>query len=309
MGRRKGRAVDGILLADKPAGQTSNQTLRRVSGWLNARKAGHTGNLDPLATGLLVMCFGEATKISGWLLDADKRYVATARLGVVTDSADADGKPLAERPVPGVDAERLESVLGTFRGAIEQVPPMVSALKHEGRRLHELAREGRTVERPPRPVTIHSLTGEWTEPDRLRLTVECSKGTYIRSLVTDIGEALGCGAHVETLRRTALGPFEGDGMWTLEALEQRHMADPEGLDACLLPADAGLRSYPAVTLPTTASVRFCQGQAVALAADETAPAGLCRVYAEAEGFLGMGERAGDRGVAPRRLLVQRRPHG
>ncbi|KAF0283695.1 tRNA pseudouridine(55) synthase TruB [Spiribacter roseus] len=309
MGRRRGRAVDGILTVDKPAGQTSNQTLRRVSGWLDARKAGHTGNLDPLATGLLVMCFGEATKISGWLLDADKAYVATVRLGVVTDSADADGTPLDERPVPAVDAGYLESVLARFRGPIEQVPPMVSALKHQGRRLHELAREGRTVERAPRPVAIHSLTGEWIEADRLRLTVSCSKGTYIRSLAADIGEALGCGAHIETLRRTALGPFDGDGMWTLDALEQRYQSGSEALDACLLPADRGLRGYPAVTLPSGESARFCQGQAVALAADETAPAGLCRVYAEAEGFLGMGERAGDRGVAPRRLLVQRRPHG
>jgi len=309
MGRRRGRAVDGILPVDKPAGQTSNQILRRVSGWLNARKAGHTGSLDPLATGLLVMCFGEATKISGYLLDADKRYVATARLGVVTDSADADGTALETRPVPVIDTSRLESVLERFRGPIEQVPPMVSALKHQGRRLHEIAREGGTVERPARPVTIHALHGQWLEGGRLHLSVDCTKGTYIRSLVADIGEALGCGAHVETLRRTGLGPFDGSGMWDLEALDRRRTDTERGLDECLLPVDAGLRGYPAVTLPASESSRFCQGQAVALAAHQSAPPGLCRVYGDTEGLLGIGERAGDQGVAPRRLLVQRRPHG
>lgn len=309
MARRKGRFIDGILLLDKPGGINSNQALRRVSRWLDARKAGHTGNLDPLATGLLVLCFGEATKISGWLLDADKRYVATARLGIVTDSADADGEVLSERPVPAPDHDGLEAVLARFRGAVSQVPPMVSALKHQGRRLHELAREGKTVERPPRPVTIRSLTGHWIGPDRLQLTVDCSKGTYVRSLVADIGEALGCGAHVETLRRTALGPFSGEGMSTLEHLEARREADPHGLDELLLPPDQGLVDYPAVMLGREQTPAFCQGQRVAGAAGSQMPAGLCRVYANTGIFLGIGLGDAEHGVAPRRLLVQRSPHG
>ncbi|RZU98852.1 tRNA pseudouridine(55) synthase TruB [Spiribacter vilamensis] len=309
MARRKGRSVDGILLLDKPAGLTSNKALRQVSRWLDARKAGHTGSLDPLATGLLVLCFGEATKISGWLLDADKRYVATARLGVVTDSADADGEVLSERPVPAIDNHSLEPVLAGFRGAISQVPPMVSALKHEGRRLHELAREGKTVDRPPRPVTIHSLTGECLAPDRLQLTVDCSKGTYIRSLVADIGEALGCGAHVETLRRTALGPFPGDGMWNLETLEARREQGPDALDDLLLTSDQGLIDYPAVTLDVGQEAAFCQGQAATGSGGTQTPTELCRVYADTGVFLGIGVGDGEHGVAPRRLLVQRSPHG
>ena len=309
MARRKGRSVDGILLLDKPAGSTSNQALRQVSRWLDARKAGHTGNLDPLATGLLVLCFGEATKISGWLLDADKRYVATARLGIVTDSADADGEVLSERPVPAIDNGSLEAVLAGFRGAISQVPPMVSALKHQGRRLHELAREGKTVDRPPRPVTIHSLNGECLGPDRLQLTVDCSKGTYVRSLVADIGEALGCGAHVETLRRTALGPFPGDGMWTPEALEARREAGPDALDDLLLTPDQALIDYPAITLDAGQVPAFCQGRKASGSHGAGAPAGLCRVYADTGGFLGIGLGDSEHGVAPRRLLVQRSPHG
>lgn len=309
MGRRKGRSVDGILLLDKPAGMTSNQALRRVSGWIDARKAGHTGSLDPLATGLLVLCFGQATKISGGLLNADKRYEATARLGVVTDSADADGRVVAEKAVPALDDAALEAVLARFRGAIEQVPPMVSALKHQGRRLHEIAREGRTVERAPRSVRIHALSAARTGDDRLSLKVDCSKGTYIRSLVADIGEWLGCGAHVETLRRTALGPFTGQTMWTLEALEAAREEAVTGLDPYLLSADHALVDYPAVTLPAAESRRFCQGQTVPLGVADQAGVGQCRVYAEPDQFLGLGEGTGGHGLAPRRLLVQRSPHG
>jgi tRNA pseudouridine55 synthase len=309
MGRRKGRSVDGILLLDKPAGITSNQALRRVSGWINARKAGHTGSLDPLATGLLVLCFGQATKVSGGLLDANKRYEATARLGVVTDSADADGRVVAEKAVPALDDATLEAALAGFRGAIEQVPPMVSALKYQGRRLHEIAREGGTVERAPRSVRIHSLSAARIAEDRLSLTVDCSKGTYIRSLVADIGERLGCGAHVETLRRTALGPFTGEGMWTLEELQTARGDAVTGLDDWLLSPDHALVDYPAVTLPAAESRRFCQGQTVPLGAADWSGVGHCRVYAEPDQFLGLGEGAGDRGLAPRRLLVQRGPHG
>ncbi|MEX0386452.1 tRNA pseudouridine(55) synthase TruB [Spiribacter onubensis] len=312
MARKSGRYVDGILLLDKPSGMTSNRALRRVSRCLDARKAGHTGSLDPLATGLLVLCFGEATKVSGWLLDADKQYLTTARLGVTTDSADADGTVVEARRVPDLDDPELESVLACFRGEIEQVPPMFSALKHQGRRLHELAREGVVVDREPRRVTIHGLSGRMTAPDRLELRVDCTKGTYIRSLVADLGERLGCGAHVESLRRTALGPFRDPVMWRLEDLEECASGGPEALDACLLPPDQALTGHPAVTLASGQAPAFCQGQAAAPATAlpaEARGAGPLRVYSEFGAFLGIG-RADDGGsVAPRRLLVQRSSGG
>lgn len=312
MARKKGRDVDGILLLDKPSGLTSNQALRRVSRWLDARKAGHTGSLDPLATGLLVLCFGEATKVSGWLLDADKQYVATARLGVITDSADADGNVLERRPVEALDDQALESVLAGFRGAIEQIPPMFSALKHQGRRLHELAREGITVDREPRQVRIHGLSGRRITPDRIELQVDCSKGTYIRSLVADIGEVLGCGAHVESLRRTGLGPFREPAMSTLPALEASAADGPQGLDARLLAPDQALIDHPAVVLAPGAEAAFCQGQMAspATATGAGAPAApLLRVYSDRGVFLGIGAGTDHGGVAPRRLLVQRSGRG
>ena len=312
MARRKGRQIDGILLLDKPSGMTSNRALRRVSRLLDARKAGHTGSLDPLATGLLVLCFGEATKISGWLLDADKQYVATARLGVTTDSADADGTVLEQRPVPDLDDDALDSVLGRFRGEIEQVPPMFSALKHQGRRLHELAREGIVVDREPRRVIIHGLAGRWVAPDRIELRVDCTKGTYIRSLVSDIGECLGCGAHVEALRRTALGPFREPVMWRLEDLEDKASSGPEALDEHLLPPDQALIDHPAAVLPAGGAPAFCQGQAVSPAtalAPESVTATLLRVYSDTGAFLGIGRADDDGAVAPRRLLVQRSSGG
>ena len=309
---RRGRPVNGILLLDKPAGMTSNRALRQVSRWLDARKAGHTGSLDPLATGLLVLCFGEATKFSGGLLAADKQYQATARLGVTTRSADADGEVLERRAVPALDDDRLEQVVARFRGPIEQIPPMVSALKHQGRRLHELARAGIEVPRAPRRVHIHRLRARRAGADRLELQVDCSKGTYIRSLVADIGAALGCGAHVEALRRTALGPFRAPAMITLAALEARAAAAPAQLDDWLLPPDAALADYPAVSLAAAAAARFGQGQAVpatrpAAAAPGTAAA--VRVYAASGEFLGVGESGADGVVKPRRLLVQQDGRG
>jgi len=308
MARKKGRNVDGILLLDKPSGLTSNAALRRVSRCLDARKAGHTGSLDPLATGLLVLCFGEATKVSGWLLDADKSYMSIARLGVTTDSADADGQILQRRTVPTLDDHALENVLARFRGEQSQVPPMFSALKHDGKRLHELARQGIEVERAPRPVCIHRLTATWAAPDALRLEVTCSKGTYIRSLVADLGEQLGCGAHVEQLRRTGLGPFRAPAMWSLEELERLSGYGPEALDDCLLPTDAALADYPTVTLAASATERFCQGQPVA--ADRPAePGAILAVYGPESSFLGIGAWRDDGAIAPRRLLVQRTARG
>ncbi|QGM21363.1 tRNA pseudouridine(55) synthase TruB [Spiribacter sp. 2438] len=318
MARKSGRDVHGILLLDKPPGQTSNRVLRRVSRLLDARKAGHTGSLDPLATGLLVACFGEATKLSGWLLDADKTYVATARLGVTTDSGDADGRPLQERVVPPLAAEALEEILAGFRGEQQQIPPMFSALKHDGRRLHELARAGQTVDRPPRRVVIHELRGEPLSADQLRLEVRCSKGTYIRSLVEDIGEKLGCGAHVETLRRTGLGPFRDPAMQSPEVLEAEvaKAGSVESVERHLLPIHLALSEHPSVALDGPRTRRFQQGQAVEVTASPDAAAtahpstdSIVAVF-ESEGrFLGVGEWAGDHWLKPRRLLVHRTPEG
>ncbi|MDR9432784.1 MAG: tRNA pseudouridine(55) synthase TruB [Spiribacter sp.] len=307
MARKRGRNVDGILLLDKPAGITSNRALRRVSQALDARKAGHTGSLDPLATGLLVLCFGEATKVSSWLLDANKTYTATAQLGVITESADADGAVIERRELPSIDAAALEQVLAAFRGGQRQVPPMFSALKHHGKRLHELARAGVVVEREPRNIVIHRLEAEQTNPDQLTLTVACSKGTYIRSLVADIGQALGCGAHVTALRRLSLGPFDQPNMLPLESAETMATTDPMALEAQLLGADAALKDFPAVSLGADAARAFSAGQAVHTVAEGANEP--VRVYADGENFMGIGWNEGEGRIQPRRLLVQRTTRG
>lgn len=295
------RRVDGILLLDKPVGLSSNRALQQMKHLFRARKAGHTGSLDPLASGLLPICFGDATKISGFLLDADKRYDVVCRLGVTTDSGDADGEVLERRPVPALDEHRIEQALAPLRGPIAQVPPMVSALKHQGQRLYKLARQGVEVERPPRPVTIHALDlvarpGD----DSLALSVFCSKGTYVRSLVESIGADLGCGAHVTALRRTALGPFRGEDMVTVAEMQAR--ADNGGLaalDASLLPTEQGLQGWPDVVLSGEASHFLLQGQAVWVPG--LPEPGLVRVF-DANRFLGMGRIGDDGRLLPQRLM-------
>lgn len=301
---RHGRPVSGILLLDKPAGETSNRALQRVRRLLQARKAGHTGSLDPLATGLLPLCFGEATKVSGCLLDAAKRYRVTAQFGVTTETADAEGAVLERRDPGALTESRVEAALGGLRGEQDQVPPMYSALKHQGQRLYALARQGVEVPRAPRRVTVHALELEWLTGAEAGLLVHCSKGTYVRTLVADLGEALGCGAHVTALRRTALGPFQEPEMVSLEALERRAEAGPEALDELLLPADAAISDWPAVSLGRQTAPYLRQGQAVWV---PRAPAtGPVRLYA-AEGFLGMGTVLDDGRVAPRRLLATPQP--
>ncbi|MFB4202761.1 tRNA pseudouridine synthase B [wastewater metagenome] len=301
--RRKGRNVHGIMLLDKPAGVTSNHALQRVRRLLDARKAGHTGSLDPLATGLLPLCFGEATKVSAFLLDADKRYRVTARFGCVTDTGDAEGEVVAERPVIGLDRDTLGAAMVRFEGAIEQVPPMYSALKHEGRRLYELAREGREVERPPRPVTIHELRLLAIDGDTATLEVACSKGTYVRTLVEDIGEAVGPGAHVTALRRTALGPFRDEAaLVTLPALET--LDGDEGraaLEQRLIPMEQALGDWPDIHLSGDLAAYVRQGQPVWV---PRAPGqGWVRLFAEGERFLGMGTVLDDGRIAPKRLVA------
>lgn len=260
--RRPRRPIDGILLLDKPAGLTSNQILQWVKHRYQAEKAGHTGSLDPLATGVLPICLGEATKFSHYLLEADKVYRTRLRLGQKTTTADAEGEVVSERPVPVLTRESLEPVLDAFRGDILQVPSMYSALKQDGRPLYELARAGIEVERAARPVTIHELVLESLEPPFAELTVSCSKGTYIRNLVEDIGEALGCGAHVIELRRLAAGPFRIEQTHDRERIAVAEEAGFPALDALLLPAWSGLADWPRVELSETSAYYLRHGNPV-----------------------------------------------
>jgi tRNA pseudouridine55 synthase len=301
MGRRKkgGRAVHGILLLDKPARITSNRALQIVKQRFHAAKAGHTGSLDPLATGLLPLCLGEATKISAYLLDADKRYRFTARLGTTTTTGDADGETVATVAPGGIDAARIEAALADLRGEIEQKPPMHSALKHGGRPLYAYARAGVEVERPARAPLI--LRRELLDFDGLdvELDVTCAKGTYVRTLVEDLGAALGCGAHVAQLRRTGVGPFDGAAMVSDAELEQA-AASPEALDRYLLPVDRALTSWPRLDLGAELAAFLRQGQAVQVPQAPTS--GVVRLYGPESGFLGIGHVLSDGRVAPKRLM-------
>jgi tRNA pseudouridine55 synthase len=267
--------VDGVLLLDKPVGFSSNDALIKAKRVLNAKKAGHTGTLDPFATGLLPLCFGEATKFSQDLLEADKTYETTVHLGITTNTGDTEGEAIATRDV-NVTREQIEAVLAQFRGPIMQVPPMYSALKRDGKAYYEYAREGITLEREARPVTILDLKFlEYNSPF-LKLSVTCSKGTYIRVLGEDIGNALGCGAHLNALRRTQVGALTVDGMVTLEQLQ----ANPAPL-AMLAPVDALLSSFPAVQLTDELAKRFLNGQRLALGKEDVqvpAEQGRVRVY-------------------------------
>lgn len=271
--RSRKRPLDGVLLLDKPVGPSSNAALQRVKWLYRADKAGHTGSLDPLASGLLPICFGEATKLSSYLLTGDKGYRAIARLGIRTDTLDATGRPLAERGFDHIGGDCIETALARFRGDIEQIPPMYSALKRGGTALYELARKGVEIEREPRRVRIDSLRLiEWTPPF-LVLDIDCSSGTYVRALVDDLGEALGCGAHVHALRRTWAAPFrhpEMHPMATLDALE----GDLAGLDRLLLPIEVLAAGMPSAHIGDDQLVRFSHGNPVvsanAVIADEIA---------------------------------------
>lgn len=303
MARRDGnrRNVNGVLLLDKPLGLTSNKALQIVKRLYRARKAGHTGSLDPLATGMLPICFGEATKMSGFLLDADKSYWVRVRLGVVTDTGDADGEVIESQPVPDLDRGTVESALQAFRGEISQIPPMYSALRHQGKRLYELARRGEEVERQPRQVTIYEIELERLAVPELELVLRCSKGTYVRTLVEDLGKMLGCGAHVAALRRTQVGPFGTDSeQVTLDTVRELADEDQPALDALLLPIESTLRHWPEVRLSTDAAYYLKMGQAVVVPRAPTA--GWVRLYAGDGRFLGAGEILDDGRVAPRRLL-------
>jgi len=302
MGRRRarGRDVNGILLLDKPTGITSNEALQQVKRLYFAKKAGHTGSLDPLASGVLPICMGEATKISAFLLDADKRYQVRCQLGITTATADAEGDVLETRPVGAYTPQQLETVFDGFRGDIEQIPPMYSALKHEGQRLYKLARQGVEVEREARPVSIFELTLTGQGDDWLDIDVHCSKGTYVRTLAEDIGERLGCGAHVSALRRTSVGPYADDNLVTLERLEDLKDNDMPAMDNLLLPIETALTQWPDVELSADASFYLQQGQPVLVPHAPTS--GWVRLYATNRLFIGMGEILDDGRVAPRRLM-------
>jgi len=291
--------VDGVLLLDKPVGLSSNDALIKAKRVLNAKKAGHTGTLDPFATGLLPLCFGEATKFSQDLLEADKTYEATVHLGIMTTTGDTEGETIEERPVD-VTREAIEAALARFRGPILQVPPMYSALKRDGKALYEYAREGITLEREARPVTIHGLSLiDYTAPF-LKILVTCSKGTYVRVLGEDIGAALGCGAHLNALRRVQVGSLSTERMITLEDL-QAH-ADPLSL---LAPVDALLSSFPSVELTDELAKRFLNGQRLALgkeAVQVPAELGRVRVYCEGK-LLGTANLQEYAILAPERLIA------
>ncbi|HEY2567563.1 MAG TPA: tRNA pseudouridine(55) synthase TruB [Candidatus Aquirickettsiella sp.] len=317
----KKRSINGILLLDKPKKMTSNQALQTVKQLFSASKVGHTGSLDPLATGLLPLCFGEATKFSQFLLNADKTYIVSACLGIKTNTGDAEGEVIESRPVSNYSVDQLETVLSAFRGTISQIPPMFSALKHKGRPLYKLARQGIIVERSPRIVTIHSL--RLLNRDKhadisnlhkdcdpcdtqtmsnvksiLNLEIKCSKGTYIRTLIEDIGEALRCGAYVSDLRRLGVADYHAEQMVSLEELQSLSQAE---CDQKLLSLDSLLNEWPVLRISQAAAYYLYRGQAVLL--PNLPKQGLLRLLLQESGrFIGVGEILEDGRVTPRRLV-------
>jgi len=307
--RKVKRDVDGILILDKPSGISSNRALQIAKRLFNARKAGHTGSLDPLATGMLPLCFGHATKVSGLLLNSDKAYEVRLRWGARRDTADAEGEIVETSPLDSISEAALQRVLPGFLGDSEQVPPMYSALKHEGERLYKLAREGREVTRPPRPIHLFALTLSDYDPCTPKLFVHCSKGTYIRSLVEDIAAALGTLAYVTELRRVWVEPFTTLPMVTIEALEMLAANDPGdsvALDQFLTPSDSALQHLAAVTFDGAGLSRLLQGQTAVVDAAVAVPAEV-RMYAEDGVFIGLGQASatpdGVLEVAPKRLFI------
>lgn len=294
------QSINGILLLDKPQGLTSNNVLQKVKRLFNAKKAGHTGSLDPLATGMLPICFGDATKFSQYLLDADKTYETTGRLGIKTDTGDAMGNVAARMDSFSISESFLQTTLQQFRGEIEQVPSMFSALKHRGKPLYEYARKGIEVSRSPRKITIYQLELNHFDGINFSLTVTCSKGTYIRNLVEDIGERLGTYAHVTHLHRTHSAGFADYPMVTFEQLNDLTMAEKLTL---LHPVDKAVEFLPSVRLDEQQSLKFRYGQLIALNKDLVAE-GLLRVYDGQERFVGLGERVDEHHLKAKRLMAE-----
>ena len=298
--RKRGRDIDGVFLLDKPQGMSSNDIMQKVKRLFQANKAGHTGALDPLATGMLPICLGEATKFSQFLLDADKRYVVTAKLGERTDTSDAEGQVVETRPV-NVETSQILTALEQFRGDILQVPTMFSALKHNGKPLYEYARAGITVEREARPITIFELNFIKYQAPFLTLEVHCSKGTYIRTLVDDLGEVLGCGAHVTVLRRTAVADYPAEKMMTWDALQA--LAEQGDLDQHLLPIDTAVSKLPALKLNAEQSKGIGFGQRVKFA-NEAKLRGQVRLFSDKNIFLGVALIDDNNVIRPQRLITQ-----
>ncbi|UMO88170.1 tRNA pseudouridine(55) synthase TruB [Pectobacterium sp. PL64] len=307
--RRRGRDIHGVLLLDKPQGVSSNDVLQKVKRIFNANRAGHTGALDPLATGMLPICLGEATKFSQYLLDSDKRYRVIARLGQRTDTSDADGNVIEERAI-GFSATDLEQALEGFRGTTQQVPSMYSALKYQGRKLYEYARQGLTVPREAREITVYELQFIRWEGDELELEIHCSKGTYIRTIIDDLGEKLGCGAHVIYLRRLQVATYPTERMVTLEQLaalaeqaQTQELPLSQSLDPLLMPMESPVIDFPEVNLTPVVAGYLKLGQAVQAASVPSN--GMVRITeGDEHKFIGMGEIDSDGRVAPRRLVVE-----
>ena len=291
--------VNGILLLDKPLGISSNKALQAARNIFKANKAGHTGSLDPLATGLLPVCFGEATKYSGYLLDSSKSYRANCKLGITTTTGDGEGDVVTERPV-NVSRDMLDEVISQFIGKINQIPPMYSAVKHKGERLYALARKGIEVERKSREIEIFELEVLSFEGDQLELYVHCSKGTYIRTLAEDMGEQLGCGAYLTGLERTGVQPFWDAKSYTMDELRGISDSEEQNLNDILLPIESALTDWPQVELTTDMSFYLLQGQAVQVAKAPTQ--GLVRLVDEVKGFIGLGVILSDGRVSPKRMM-------
>lgn len=303
MGRRrnKGRNISGVLLLDKPIGMTSNKALQEVKHLFKAAKAGHTGSLDPLATGLLPICFGEATKLSAFLLDADKHYRVRVKLGETTSTADAEGELVAEADPSGVSEEDVRAILEEFLGEQQQLPPMYSAIKHQGERLYKLARQGLEVERETRTIHVHALKLVNFALPEFEMDVHCSKGTYVRTLAEDIGKRLGCGAHVCGLRRTGVGPYDNQSLVTLEQVQSAFAEKRfQEMDGWLLPLESALADWPVVKLSPDAAFYMQQGQPILVPNAPTS--GWVRLYANQSEFIGVGRILEDGRVAPKRLM-------
>ncbi len=300
-GRPRREIVDGLLLLNKPPGLSSNQALQRVKWLLNARKAGHTGSLDPAATGMLPLCFGEATKVCPFLLNADKTYRVTAKLGVATDTGDAEGSETERMDVPEHSEDQWRAILAGFMGDSTQIPPMYSALKKDGKRLYELARKGITVERDARPVRVDEIELLEVAGTRVVFRVRCSKGTYIRVMVEDIAKVAGTVAHTARLHREEVGDFLAADMLDMSTLEAAAEAGTESIREYLMSPDVALAGYPAVTVSQADGQRFSGGMVVPGA--EEGLQGLVRVYNDEPQFLGVGEASGDGSVAPKRVFL------
>ncbi len=299
---KKGKDVDGILLLDKPLGISSNAALQKVRYLFNAKKAGHTGSLDPLATGVLPLCFGQASKVSAYLLDSNKRYIFTAQLGETTTTGDKEGEILQTRDVKPFTEQHVEDVLEKFRGEIEQIPPMYSALKHNGQPLYKLARQGIEIERKARKVTILELSLIEKSADTITVEAHCTKGTYIRTLAQDIGDALGFGAHLSMLRRTDVSPFDCSKLYTIEEIEK--LAEANALEDTLLPIDSALVHLPALVLTEAESTRVKHGLKVSRS--DVPASDMIKMYLEDGEFIGIGRcscnEQGENQLAPKRMM-------